>query len=86
MISFESFKKFTPNLQAKVLWEYGIFLDLVRQTPESNVELYSLFDFYVEIYFDKNTGDPLFLRSFSNTNALEPYLPVVEIDSIFETN
>lgn len=86
MFSFETYKTLSQNLQAELLWKFGVSMELIRNTAHSNIELYSLFDFFVEIYFEKKTDDPLFLKAFSNTTGLEPYLSLIEIDSLFETN
>lgn len=86
MVAFETYKTLRQDLQAELLWEYGVYMELIREIPDSNIELYSLFNFYVEIYFDKETDDPLFLRAFAGTNGLEPYLPFIEIESLFEIN
>ncbi len=86
MISFNTFKMLSCDMQAEVLLQWGVYLDLIRQTSELNIELYALNDFYVEIYFDKITEDPLFLKAFHSLEELEPYLSLIEIDSLFEIN
>ncbi|HEV7622270.1 MAG TPA: hypothetical protein VGO09_11065 [Flavisolibacter sp.] len=60
--------------QAKYLWKEGVALELRRQTENLVAELYSLHHFYVEIFFDKETEEPLFLNSFNHVNGLDPYL------------
>jgi len=73
-------------MQAEVLLQFGVYLDLIRKTPRLNIELYALNDFYVEVYFDKITEDPLFIRAFDSVKELDAYLPLIGIDGIFETN
>ena len=85
MISFETYKMLPQDMQAEALLHFGVYLELIRTTQQLNIELYALNEFYVEIYFDKMTGDPLFLRAFDSVMELEPYLPFIEIDSILET-
>jgi hypothetical protein len=85
MDHFESYKMLSQELQADILLEYGVYLELIRNAPNLSIELYALYNFYVEIYFDKGTEEPLFLRAFNSVKELEPYLHLVEIESIFET-
>jgi hypothetical protein len=73
-------------MQAEILLEFGVYLELTRHTSQLNIELYAVNDFYVEIYLDKETEEPFSLRAFYSTYELEPYLSLIEIDSIFETN
>ena len=82
---FEFYKMLSQDLQADILLEYGVYLDLIRNAPKLSIELYAPYDFYVEVYFDKATEEPLFLRPFKLPAELEPYLCLVEIDGIFET-
>jgi hypothetical protein len=86
MISFDAYKRLSQVMQAEILLEFGIYLELTRSTPQLNIELYAVNDFYVEVYFEKETEDPLFLRAFYSIYELEPYLHLIEIDAIFETN
>ena len=86
MISFEIYKNLTQVRQAEMLLQFGVYLELERQTVQLNIELYALDDFYVEVYFDKISEEPLFIRAFSSVQELELYLPLIEIDAIFEIN
>lgn len=85
MISFDVYKGLSQQSQAEVLWEHGIYLELIRRKGKYCIELYSLHDFYVEIWFDATDEGPLFLKAFKSTRRLEPYLGLIDIDSIFET-
>jgi hypothetical protein len=86
MISFDSYNILPPEMQAQLLLQSGVYLDLVRSANRLNIELYALGDFYIEIYFDKLTEEPLFLKAIHTMEELEPYLSLIEIDSLFETN
>ena len=70
------------NKKAQILWMDGVYLNLVRHTKRMTIELYALYNYYVEIYFDKFTEDPLFLKTFQSCKSLDPYLPLVSIDDI----
>ena len=84
MISFEKYQSMAQSQKAEILWLEGVYLELIRQTPLLNIELYALYDFYVEIYFDKATEEPLFLRAFQDPVNLEPYLSLVDIKDALE--
>lgn len=83
MFSCEEFRSFDENLQAQILWFEGIFL-MRRKTERASVELYSLFNFYVEV-FHENDDEPLFLRPFTDIRFLDNYLESINIDSVYET-
>lgn len=84
MISFKAYNKLSQDLQAEILWQFGVYLDLVRTTSRRCIELYALDNFYVEMHFNKKTEEPLFLRAFSRTKDLEPYLKLIEIESLLQ--
>ena len=39
--------------------------------------------FYVEMYFDDEEGEIGYIRAFSNTNELKPYLDAIDISEIY---
>jgi hypothetical protein len=84
MIPFKVYRSLSAEKQAHILWEDGIFLDLARQTPKLHIELYALHDFYVELFFDRKTEEPLYLKSFRNLKGLDPYLSQVSIENLLE--
>ena len=86
MVGFHTYQWLPQDMQAEILLQFGVYLELIRETPQFNIELYALNDFYVEIYFDKESEDPLSLKAFCSVDELEPYMPLIDIDSIFETN
>jgi len=59
-----------------------LYLNLIRTSHNLNVELYALYRFYVEIFFDKTTEEPLYLKAFQNISFLEPYLKLIEIPEV----
>jgi hypothetical protein len=84
MIPYNVYRYLSPEKQAQILWRDGINLELVRNTNKFHVELYSLSDFYVEIYFNRATEEPQYLRSFKKMRGLDPYLGEVNIDSVIK--
>jgi hypothetical protein len=84
MITFRQYRLLDQGSQAELLWLDGVYLNLIRETANQNIELYSLYHFYVEIFFDKSSGEPLYLQAFENQKELEPYLSLIDIDGIFQ--
>lgn len=83
MFSCEDFRLLDENLQAQILWLDGVFL-MGRKTEKASIELFSLYNFYVEVFFENN-DEPLFMKAFKDTSSLETYLKSINIDSIYET-
>jgi hypothetical protein len=82
MLCFEQYHSLDQDLQAHLLWKDGVFLELIRNTHKLNIELYTLYNFYVEVYFDAITEEPLFLKPFINSDLLEPYLQQINLEGL----
>ena len=82
MLSFEEYLSLDEDLQTQVLSLDGVYLELIRNARNLNVELYALYNFYVEIFFDKNTEEPLYLKPFKKMKYLDPYLELVNIAAV----
>lgn len=83
MLSFEEYLALEEDLQTQILSWDGVYLDLIRSSRNLNVELYTLYGFYVEIFFDKETEEPLYLKPFNDMRSLEPYLEGIDIADVF---
>jgi hypothetical protein len=84
MISFNDYQSMGQSRKAAILFSQGVALELVRETPRLKVELFSLAGFYVEIFYDRFTDDPLFLQAFDHIEGLDPYLELVSVEGAFE--
>ena len=84
MLSYGQYKTLSQNEQVDHLLVDGVYLDLTRHTSNYFVELYALENFYVEVYFEKITEEPLFLRPFSNLRQLDPYLGDIPIEQLVQ--
>lgn len=67
--------------QAEILWECGVYL-MVRQEREHKFALYQFDAFYVEVWYHTDGNEITKLRSFSSTDALEPYLEEIDLPGI----
>jgi len=84
MIKYQEYLSLHEDLQTQLLSVDGVCLDLVRNCRNISVELYSLYQFYVEIFFDKATEEPLYLKAFNKLELLDPYLDQVDIAELKE--
>lgn len=82
MFHYENYKLVDESLQAQLLWIDGVFL-MARETEKLKAELFSLYNFYVEVFFDEG-DDPLFIHPFENIERLQPYLKMIDISGLFE--
>lgn len=82
MFNCESYKMLDENLQAQLLWIDGVFL-MARKTEKLKAELFSLYGFYVEIFFDES-DEPLFIKPFEDVAGLQHYLKLINVNELFE--
>lgn len=82
MLTYEEYLSLDDDLKTQVLSLDGVYLELIRNARNLNVELYALYNFYVEIFFDKLTEEPLYLKAFKNPGNLEPYLKLIDVTEI----
>jgi hypothetical protein len=82
MLTYQKYLSLDEELQTQILSIDGIYLGLSRNLHNYKVELYSLYNFYVEIFFNQLTEEPLYLKPFKTTRKLDPYLKKINIDGI----
>ena len=72
MIGLYQFKVLTLNEQAKLLWN-GAYLGK-RVENELIVQLYSVSDFFAELYYHPFKNEIVRIRPFNSPDLLQPYL------------
>ncbi|MGZ3851337.1 MAG: hypothetical protein ACXVBX_01015 [Flavisolibacter sp.] len=82
MFTCDSYRRLHEELQAQLLFRDGIFL-VARTTQKFRAELFSLYGFYVEIFFEE-TGEPLFIKPFEGIAGLKPYLGQININAVLQ--
>ncbi|QNF32030.1 hypothetical protein HUW51_04545 [Adhaeribacter swui] len=72
------------NLQQKtnLIWNQGNFL-AVRYSSNCNVCLYSMGKFFVEIWYRLADNEINSIRSFKNSDDLDPYLKMIDLSEIY---
>jgi hypothetical protein len=63
------------------LWGKGVIV-AQRECGTFTAFLYQLFSFYVELYCEQITDKIIMLRSFSDTDSLEPYLEDIDVSNV----
>lgn len=83
MLNCYDFRRFDESLQLEILREDGVFL-MVRKTERTNVKLFSLYNFHVEVFFEKIYGEILYIKPFEEPRFLDVYLEVISIERALE--
>jgi len=62
---------------------HGVFL-MKRRARNTYAYLFQVDNFYVEVFFNENTGNILQIKPFDNTTQLEPYLALIDISELVQ--
>lgn len=84
MVSLDQYLLFPIEEKTHFLWHQGTFLGS-RIQGRHKIELYSLFNFYVEVFnteFDHWSKDSMIVRieAFSQVDFLDPYLDNIRFE------
>lgn len=79
-MELDEFKLLSPSQQNYLLQNEAVYLGEINENTDSFL-LFQLDIFYVEIYYRK--GEQLALNLFDETESLDPYLEMINIDSIY---
>jgi hypothetical protein len=78
-LSLYQYNALTNDEKVLVLQEYG--KPLTRRTEKDwDIELFGLFDFYVEVMIKEPDKEDVKLRTFRSISVLEPYLEQIKLD------
>jgi len=64
--------------KTQLLWDHGVFL-MNREDDNQLVNLYALFDFYVEVYYMQQSNEIKRIKTFKSINPLQPYLDRINL-------
>lgn len=78
-IGIYQYNMLKPDDQALTLWESGVFI-MNRKEDKYQINLYSLFDFYVEVWYDSMMNSIKKFRTFKAVDVLEPYLDRINLN------
>lgn len=80
-MNLRAFNNLTNDQQLIEVIGSGTFL-LERERNGFSAQLFELFGFYVEIYFQQPSNKVLLVQGFDQPSKLEPYLEVVDISQL----
>jgi hypothetical protein len=66
--------------KAEIAWNATFIAN--RTDKEDNILLFSLGDFFVELYYNARDNEIITIRPFKNSKLLEPYSEGVDISSL----
>lgn len=78
MINFFEFRFLPDEQQSDYILNNGVFLCSI-DSEEERIGLFRLFDFFVEIYYNKVNDQIIKIKSFRSMEFLEPYLERINI-------
>jgi hypothetical protein len=73
MLGHYEFKMLPFSDQAGYVWEHGVYLSC-RFDGGSNINLYHVASFFVEVWYDPDANEIAKIRTFTSRACLEPYL------------
>lgn len=82
-MTLTEFKQMQKESRETHLIDNGVYL-LTRQEPEYYIDLYQLDKFYVEAYYHCGLNKLVYLRAFSTSEDLNPYLKQIDINGLFQ--
>ena len=82
MITLQQFEILNEAQRTTQLWKVGVYLELTRKTGKLIVDLYSISDFYIEVFFDSFSEELLYIKPFSKLDRLVPYLEQIDISEV----
>lgn len=77
-MELKHFQALSQVTQREVAMKKGVLL-AERKLPEFTILLYQLDGFYAELYYHPQTNEVAWVKSFSCTSELEPYLSAIEL-------
>ena len=80
-MKLDEFVLLTEDQRISVLWREAKMV-AQRNDDNYNIFLYQVYSFYIEVWYSKNLMNIYNLKSFSNTDLLEPYLEEINISSL----
>ena len=78
-IGLYEFNVLTEDQKAQMVWDFGTFITN-KADGKKAVTLYSLSNFYVEIWYNQTENQINNIRSFSSIKQLSPYLDDMDVD------
>ena len=82
MYTTSQFNKLSRAAKLSIIEQHATYLDLSRKDQQIVIRLFSLSDFYVEVYYSESKVQ-LVTAIGLNSHKLEPYLQKINLDEIY---
>ena len=79
MMTFNQFKKLSPEQQETAIWHNGEPI-AARMDSFHRYELSQLYSFYIEIVYSLRFNTIQYIAAFEDIDLLDPYLEEIDID------
>lgn len=83
-LTLRQYSALDEMLKAFVLQVHGVYLEVDRMAEGRRVSLFSLFDFYVEVWYNEKETVVQYLVPFSTKQKLDPYLKQIELPDFID--
>ena len=80
-MTIDEFKVLERNQREKLLFDNGVYLSS-RQEPEFVIDLYQIDSFYIEAFYHQGKRRLIYLRAFSTTDDLCPYIMHIDLEAL----
>jgi len=77
-MELKHFQALSQVTQRELMMKKGVLL-AERKLTEFTIFLYQLDGFYAELYYHPQTNEVAWVKTFTSTSELEPYLSSIEI-------
>ncbi len=81
VMKLQEFRSAPPEVQEKLVKRKGVFL-MERKSLGVSVLLFQLDGFYVEVFYNTQTGVVSFVKSFEDMDGIEAYLGRIDISEV----
>ncbi|MBD0333319.1 MAG: hypothetical protein ICV66_11755 [Chitinophagaceae bacterium] len=82
-MTLDIFSSLNSKVQQEIVLAFGIFL-FERKLTCFRAMLYQLGDFYVELFFYQTSNKVFWLKAFSSTDELQPYLEEIDLSPVLQ--
>lgn len=80
-MKLQEFRSAPSEIQEKLVKRRGVFL-MERKSLGVSVLLFQLDGFYVEVFYNTQTGVVSFVKSFEDMDGIEAYLNRIDISEV----
>ena len=82
MYNFRQFNKMNMRQQYALLRAYGVYLKVNRMNCGFHISLFSLNNYYVEVWCDKDDGKLWNIKAFKAYKKLDPFIKEINLSLI----